>query len=77
VHGKIQTETEKDLGALLQLVSFGDFMDAEFFTAYGAFFASVSKRVQLRTRLAVRTDDVAGTIALGRTHLVLEMRQEG
>ena len=73
---KVETEAEKNLGTLLQLVLVGDFVDAKLLAASSAFSASISQYIQFRPHLTVRAKQVTGSITLARTHLEFEVRQQ-
>lgn len=76
VRREIETETEKNLGALLQFLFFRYFMNAKFIPADGALSASVSQGVQFRADLATRTNQMARSVHMSGTHFVLEVRQQ-
>ena len=74
---KIEAETEENLRALLELVFLRHFVETELLAAYGALLPPVSQGIQFRSYPAMGAKDVTGGITLGRTHLLLEVRQEG
>lgn len=74
VCGEVETETEKNLSTLLQLVSIRYFMDAKLLAAHGAFSASISQRVQFRPFPTIRAQEVPRSVAMGRAHFLLEVR---
>ena len=77
VRRKIDAETQENLGTLLQLLFVRHFVDAEFLSADGAFFPTVSQRVQCASNQAMRADQMTRGVALRRAHLFLEMRHKG
>ena len=73
---KIETETEQNLGTLVEFVLCRYFVDAELLAAHRAFSASVTQDIQPRSHRALRAKDMTRVVALRGAYLLFELRQE-
>ena len=74
--GSCETKTNEDLCTLPNFFYFSDFIGTEFLAADRALSASVSEYVQLGAFFALWTENMPGSVPLGRTNFVLEVRQK-